>query len=201
VFVAADGTLRFEARSSAVNQPVAATFSDDPGGDLPITFSDPELSDEHIRNEVTVSRLEGVAQTVRDEASIATYQTASYTRDGLLHDNDDHSRYLAQFILAAYKDPVERVSQMAVNPYRDDSLWPAILGLELTDRVVLNETPQHVAPEVSRTLVVEGISHSFGPKAWQASFNLSENAATTMAYWALGTAGYSELGETTRLYL
>jgi hypothetical protein len=201
LYVTADGTLRFEDRESAVNQPVVATFSDAPGGDLPITFSDPEISDEHIRNNVTVSRLEGVAQTVRDAMSIAAYQISSYTRDGLYHDNDAHSRYLAQFILAGYKDPVERVSQMAVNPYSDDTLWPVILSLELTDRVVLNETPQHVAPEVSRTVVVEGITHTFGPKSWVASFNLSENTAATQPYWALGVAGFSELGETTRLYL
>lgn len=201
LYVTADGTLRFEDRESAVNQPVVATFSDAPGGDLPITFSDPEISDEHIRNNVTVSRLEGVAQNVQDAASIATYQTASYSRDGLYHDNDAHSRYLAQFILAGYKTPVERVSRMAVNPYADTALWPAILALELTDRVVLNETPQNVAPEVSRTLIVEGVTHTFGPKQWDASFNLSENTAATAAYWALGVAGYSELGETTRLYL
>lgn len=200
LFIAADGDLVFEDREGGINQPVVATFSDAPGGDLPIVFSNPELGDENIRNDVTVSRLGGAAQNVKDATSIAAYQTASYVRDGLYHDNDAHSRYMAQFILASYKDPVERVSQMAVNPYRDDSLWPVILGMELTDRIVLNETPQHVAPEVSRTLVVEGITHSFGPKAWSATFNLSENTAATAMYWSLGVAGFSELGETTRLF-
>jgi hypothetical protein len=201
LFMSADGLVVFEDRNAAANQPVVATFSDDPGGDLPITFSDPELSDEQIRNDVTVSRLQGTAINVRDGASIGTYQQLSYVRDGLYHDNDTHSRYLAEFILAGYKNPVERVSQMAVNPYRDDTLWPVILALELTDRVVLNETPQRVTPEVSRTAVVEGVAHTFGPKSWLASFNLSENTAATQSYWALGVAGYSELGETTRLYL
>lgn len=201
LFMGADGLVVFEDRAAAVNQPVVATFSDAPGGALPITFSNPELSDEHIRNDVTVSRLQGSAINVRDGTSIGTYQQLTYVRDGLYHDNDAHSRYLAEFILAGYKDPAERVSQMSVNPYADDALWPEILGLELTDRVVLNETPQNVAPEVSRTLVVEGVAHTFGPKSWLASFNLSENTAATQAYWALGVAGYSELGETTRLYL
>jgi hypothetical protein len=202
LFMSADGLVVFEDRDAAANQPVAATFSDAPGGDLPITFSNPELSDEHIRNDVTVSRLQGTAINVRDGISIGTYQQMSYVRDGLYHDDDAHSRYLAEFILAGYKNPVERVSNMTVNPYADpDNLWPVVLGLELTDRVVLNETPQNVAPEVSRTVVVEGIGHTFGPKSWVASFNLSENTVATQPYWQLGVAGYSELGETTRLYL
>lgn len=202
LYIQADGTIRFEDRTSDVNQAPVAIFSDDAGGELPITFSDPEISDEQIRNVVTVSRLEGVAQTAQDASSIAAYQISSYTRDGLYHDDDDHSRYLAQFILQAYKDPVERVSNMAVNPYRDpDNLFPVILGLELTDRITLNETPQNVTPEVSHTAVVEGISHTFAAKNWGASFNLSENTAQTQAYWQLGTAGFSELGQTTRLFL
>lgn len=201
VYVTADGTLRFEARSSGVNQPVVATFSDAAGGDLPIVYSDPEISDEDIRNDVTVSRLEGSAQQLEDAASIAVYQRSSYVRDGLYHDDDTHSRYMAQFILEAYKDPVERVAQMTVNPYADPAdLWPAILAVELTDRLVLNETPVNVAPEVSRTVVVEGVAHTFGPKQWGAAFNLSENTVATQGYWALGVAGFSELGQTTRLF-
>lgn len=202
VYMTADGILRFEARSETVNQPVVAEFSDAAGTDLPITYSAPELTDEDIRNDITVSRLDGVAQTARDATSIAAYQVSSYTVEGLYHDDDEHSRYLAQFLLDAYKDPVERVRSMTVNPYRDpDDLWPAILGLELTDRVTLEETPQHVTPAVTRTLVVEGISHTFGPKSWETALDVSENTAATQAYWALGVAGASELGQTTRLWI
>lgn len=202
LYVKADGTLRFEDRTSDVNQTHVATFSDDAGGDLPITFSNPEISDEQIRNDVTVSRLQGTAQTVRDDTSIAAYQISSYVRDGLYHDDDEYSRYLAQFILQAYKDPVERVSSMTVNPYRDpDNLFPVVLALELTDRLILNETPQAVTPEVSRTVVVEGISHTFAGKSWGSTFSLSENTAQTQAYWQLGVAGFGELGQTTRLFV
>lgn len=200
-YMTAGGVARFEDRNASVDQPVLFTFSDAPGGDLPITFSDPEISDDQIRNDVTVSRLDGTAQNVKDATSIASYLTSSYARDGLYHDDDAHSRYMAQYILEAYKTPVERVSQMTVNPYRDPTaLWPAVLAVELTDRVVLNETPQNVSPEVSRTLVVEGITHTFAAKQWQATFALSESTAQTQAYWQLGVAGFSELGETTRLF-
>lgn len=201
VYVAADGTLRFEDRTSTVDQPVTFDFSDASGTDLPVTSSSPEISDDQIRNDVTVSRLEGTAQTARDTTSISTYQLSSYVRDGLYHDNDAHSRYMAQFILNSYKDPVDRVLSLTVDPYRDEAnLWPAVLGIELTDRVTLTDTPQWVAPAVTRTLVIEGITHTFANKAWETAYNVSENAAVMTAYWKLGVAGFSELGETTRLY-
>lgn len=200
LYVTAGGVVRFEDRSQTVNQPVLFAFSDAAGAGLPVTFSNPEISDEQIRNDVTVSRLEGTAQNVRDATSIATYQIMSYTRDGLYNNSDSHSQYLAQHILAVYKDPAERVTNMVVNPYNNPAtLWPAVLGIELTDRITLTETPQWVTPAVTRTLVVEGITHTFGPKTWTASFNVSENTGQTQAYWQLGRAGYSELGTTTRL--
>lgn len=201
LYVTAGGVVRFEDRAAGVNQPVLYAFADAAGVDKPITFSNPEISDEQIRNDVTVSRLDGAAQNARDATSIATYQTMSYVRDGLYNSDDAHSRQLAQFILAGYKDPVERVTNMVVNPYRDPAnLWPAVLGLELTDRITLAETPQWVTPAVTRTLVVEGITHTFGPKSWTASFNVSENTTATQAYWQLGVTGFSELGQTTRLF-
>lgn len=203
VYVKADGTLRFEERDNAVNQTPVAGFSDAAGSDLPITFSAAELSDAQIRNDVTVSRLDGIAQRVQDADSIADYQIASYTRDGLYHDDDDHSRYAAQYLLAAYKTPFERVSSMTVNPYADPaSLWAAILAVELTDWVTLEETPQNTGDPVSRTVSVEGISHQFGPKAWEATFDLAPVSEQGVGlFWQLGTAGFSELGETTRLFL
>lgn len=173
VYVTAAGDIRFENRDSLVNQPTVASFSDAAGTDLPVTFSEPEISDELIRNDVTVSRLEGSAQRVQDQDSIDAYQIASYTRDGLYHDDDALSRNAAEFFLSEYAQPVERVNSLAVNPYADTALWPAILALELTDRVELEETLNNYGDPVTRTLVVEGIQHTFGPKTWEATFALS----------------------------
>lgn len=174
LFVTADGTLRFEGRDGLVNQDVVAAFSDAAGSDLPIAASSPELSEDLIRNDVTISRTEGVAQNVRDTTSIDEFGPISYIRDGLLHDNDTYSLNAAQFLASEYSQPVERVNTMTVNPYRDPTnLWPAILGLELGDWVDLEETPQHVGPAGTRTLAVEGIAHTFGPKAWTTELNLS----------------------------
>ena len=174
LYVTAHGVLRFEGRDALPNQTAVAAFSDTAGTDLPITYSAPELSEDLIRNDVTVSRTEGAAQNVRDETSIGRYGPITYTRDGLLGDSDAFSRAAAEFLVSEYGTPFERVNSMVVNPYRDPAnLWPAILALELTDWVTLEETPQHVSPAWTRTLAVEGISHTFGPKAWEATFDLS----------------------------
>lgn len=200
LFVMADGMLRFLSRHASINQAPSEAFSDAAGTDLPIVSSNPELSDEQIRNDVTISREGGTEQHAEDATSIATYGISSFELDGLYHTDDSYSQQMADFIVQSFKDPVERVESMTINPYADEGLWPAALGLELTNRVTLEETPSLVAPAVTRTLVVEGISHTFAGKQWETSFNLSENAVATLAYWELGEAGYSELGQTTRLF-
>lgn len=179
VYVTAAGTLRFEERRNLVNQPPEAEFEDIAATGLGFTTSSPELADDLLRNEVTVSRVEGLAQTVRDEDSIAEYLTASYVLDGLLHDDDEHSRYAAEFLVAEYATPVERVNSLTVNPYHDPAeQWPAILGLELTDWVAVTETPQHYGDPWTKSLVVEGISHQFAAKAWETTLDLSPAAAS-----------------------
>lgn len=174
VYVTADGTLRFEERAALVNQTAVADFEDIAATGLGFATSSPELADDLLRNEVTVSRSEGVAQTVRDEDSIAEYLTASYVIDGLLHDDDTFSRAAAEFLVSEYGTPGQRVNSLTVNPYHDpEQLWPAVLGLELTDWVTVTETPQHYGDPWTKTLAVEGIGHAFGPKSWETVLDLS----------------------------
>lgn len=179
VYVTADGTLRFEERAALVNQTAVADFEDTAATGLGFSTSSPEIADDLLRNEVTVSRVDGVAQTVRDDASIAEYLIASYTLDGLFHDNDVMSRHAAEFIVSEYATPGQRVNSLTVNPYHDpDALWPAVLGLELTDWVTVTETPQHTGDPWTKTLAVEGIAHQFGPKEWATSLDLSPGFGT-----------------------
>lgn len=188
LYITGDGTVRFENRDSIVNQPVLAEFSDEAGSDLAVTFSAPEISDEDLRNSVTVSRLEGVAQHAEDAASIAAYQRASYTVEGLYHDDDALSRGAAEWIVAEYANPKDRVDKVTVMPGADpDNLWPAVLGRELTDRVQLTETPQNTGDPWTKTLVVEGITHTFGPKAWETMLDLSPAYAADSCVLQLDT--------------
>lgn len=134
----------------------------------------PELSDQLIRNDVTISRLEGVAQNVKDQASIATYLRHSYTLDGLLHDNDTLSRSAAEFIVSENKDPARRISNMVVAPlYDPTNLFPQVLGRELQEQITVIDRPPGGGDPNTQDTSIEGISHTVTPMWWETSWNLA----------------------------
>lgn len=193
LFISKDNKVRFISREAAWNQTTAGTLADD----TDYQSSDPEYGDDLIRNEVTISRSEGVAQTVRDDASIGEYLINSYTLDGLYHDDDTHSRNAAQYILDVYKDPHQRISGLTIKPAADpDALFPLLLGLELGDWIAIEETPQNTGSAVTTTGVIEGITVDWSPEDW--TFDLALSPADTRPYWLAGVVGYSEAGVSTR---
>lgn len=202
-FIAKDGRATFKSRHDLINLASSATFGDDPTDvtELPYRSVTPEYSEELIRNDVTISRAEGTAQNVRDQDSIDEYQRKSYTLEGLLYDDDDHSQDMAEFILSEYKQPVQRISALVlVTPQagKESVLYPQMLGRELTDRITVIDRPPGGGTENQDSYVIEGISHSFGPKYWETTFNLSP--AYEGVFWQIGVPGFSEIGETTRVF-
>lgn len=202
-FIDKDGNVVFKSRHDLVNVASSATFGDDPNDatELPYRSIQPEFSEELIRNDVTVSRSEGTAQNVKDQTSIDEYQKKSFTLDGLLHDNDDHSQDMAEFILSEYSQPVQRISALVLGTPqvgKESLLYPQMLGRELTDRITTIDRPPGGGDPNEGIYVIEGISHSFGPKYWETSFNLSP--AFAGAFWQIGVPGFSEIGETTRVF-
>lgn len=201
LYVTREGVVRFEDRASTVNQTSVATLTDTQGSNPAITTDEPEITDDLVRNVVTVSRSDGIAQTARDATSIALNGPAGYSLDGLLNDSDALSLHIAEFILAEFKDAKQRINQLNVVPRGNPTvLFPLVLALELSDVVTVKQKPQDVGAETTQVSVVEGITHTFGPKAWETSFNLSPVSGGTTGYWQLGVAGHSELGQTTVLY-
>lgn len=175
LYVTRDGTVRFESRTALINQPNYGTFGD---GAMELDYAGIEFdySDQLIRNEVTVSRNEGIAQTQTDAASVAAYLRHSYTRDGLIHNSDTLSRGAAQFLVTQYKDPLLRVTRLEVAPRRDPStLFPQVLGRELTDKITAVRRPQGVGSAISQDSVIEGIEHHLdvSRQDWRTSWQLS----------------------------
>lgn len=204
LYITRDGVVRLEARANLINQTSVATITDTQGSVPAITGDEPYITDDLVRNVVTVSRSDGVAQTARDASSITLNGPVGYTRDGLYNDSDDLSLHIAEYVVAEFKDAKQRVDQVTVAPRGNAAtLFPIALGLELSDWVTVKQKPQDVGAETSRVTVVEGIAHTFGPKSWETTFNLSPapGGGGTTGYWALGVAGHSELGQTTTLYL
>lgn len=198
LFISASGTVVLEARSETVNQASQATFVDAHNAGLGVRAVDPDYTDQLIRNDVTVQRTGGVARTATDATSITAYLTHSYSVTGLYHNSDDTSIAAAQYIVSRYKDPLQRISSLVLEPLKaPTTLFPQALGRELTDKITVKVTPQNVGTAFTQDTIIEGIRDEFGPKMWRTTWALSP--ADTQPFWALGVAGFSELGVTTRL--
>ncbi|HEY9014071.1 MAG TPA: hypothetical protein VIM84_03280, partial [Gemmatimonadales bacterium] len=65
------------------------------------------------------------------------------------------------------------------------------------DRVTVRRRPQNLGSAIDQDAVIEGITHDVTAVEWKTRWNLSP--AETQVYWILGTAGFSELEQTTRL--
>jgi hypothetical protein len=174
------GLVRFESRTNKIDSSSQATFSYDGGGGLGFVTTAPELADDEIINDVLFSRVGGTEETASDATSIAAYQRISYGKTDFLYEDDDISAAAATYFVNTYKDPVERVDTMEINPYAaPTTLFPQVLGRELTDRITLIELLQGVGSSNTKVLRIEGIAHSFQAKEWKTTFNLSRADSDT----------------------
>lgn len=185
VYMTAAGKVKFEGRASVVNQPSLGTFGTT-GSEIRYRDIEPDYSDTLIRNMVTVSRLDGVAQTVTDQDSIDEYEIASYTLDGLYHNSDVVSRAIAEFIVSQYAQPIRRITSLLAGPAmvgRESELYPQLLGRELTDRVTVIERPQNVGSAITQVSVIEAITHQFAAKTWETNWALSPAYTAAYGIW------------------
>lgn len=186
LWITADGKVRLVGRTGLLNIAPVATFGD-AGAELGYVDMDPDYSDQVIRNKVTISRENGVAQTSSDATSITNYLTHSYVSDGLQHNSDQTSKDAADFFVSEYKDPLYRMSSLEIAPQGDPTnLYPQVLGRELNDRITIKRRPQGVGSAISQVSVIEGISHTFGPKAWRTSWQVSPAYAGADATTGIG---------------
>ena len=201
LFVTAAGLVRFIGHDSLLKSPYTtpqATFGDT-GTDLEYGDLTYEYDDVLIFNEVRVTRTGGVTQIVADTTSQTHYLRRTKTLDGLLNQSDSSSLDRANWELTHYSSPILRVTGLRLEPAanNDATHYPQVLGRELLDRVTVKRTPQNLGSTIQQDVLIQGISHTVTAMEWVTDWNLSP--AETQVYWILGTAGFSELGQTTRL--
>jgi hypothetical protein len=89
---------------------------------------------------------------------------------------------------------VTRVSKLVLNPAANPALWPALLSLEISQRIQVNRR----SGGFSRVgdYYVEKISHTANPESgeWLVELQISPVANPTV--WVLGDATYGVLGST-----
>lgn len=195
-FMAGDGTATFLQRTARQTETristSQATFDDD-GTDLGYSMLEFQNDLENLYNDVRRTGSSGDEQSVQDDDSIDSYFRRTHS-ETLLVTEDAVAQDLAALFLDRYKEPLQRVPQITVPVGRDPAtLFPAVLGRELLDRVTVRRTPQGVGSVNSSENLVERITHRFDTKTWETTFALSPGFITD--YFTLDSATLGVLDE------
>lgn len=162
-FASRDGAITFRDRHSTLAVAADATFADD-GTGLPFTGITVAYGAERLYNRVGIERAGGVQQTATDAASQATYRSRSLTQTGLLLDSDAQALDMATYLLGIYAEPELRISSLTCElAIMAEAEQNAVLSLDLTSLVQVTYTPNSVGSAISRTCIVEGITHDITP--------------------------------------
>ena len=165
LYASAGGSLTFRDRHFNLNATSAVAF-DDVGTNLPYTGITVSYGSEKLYNRVGIERVGGVSQTVDDTTSQGTYRVRSLTQTGLLLEDDTQSADMATYLLGVYADPELRISSLTVQlaaltaPQQQQ-----VLALDLISLVSVTFTPNSIGSAITRTCIVEGISHTISPSS------------------------------------
>ena len=177
-FVARDGKLRFLGRNAGVTGTYLTSLGTlvdaDSGAGLPYRSSSSDAGEATMVTRATVSREGSVAVTVYDNAARLEFGWLDETHDGLLHNSDTYSRSYAEWIVNTHKAPGSRVGAVTLELTGDPAnLYPAILALEIGDRITYKKKPQNVGAVITLDMRVEAISHETGGHYWRTRLQLS----------------------------
>lgn len=149
-----DGDHRITDSRSTTSQ---ATYSDDGTG---FAYKDVRLSldRDRIYNSIRVTHAEelGLVGTAEDATSIASYLTRVYQKSTILASADD-AQTLADGILEAYKDPVQRFVSVTLQDTGASGWAAAVLGREIGDLVTVRTNPPGHTTVVAYECFIEAV--------------------------------------------
>ena len=178
VFVSKDNKFVFKERNSVPSVP-NLIFTDEESipGFTAISFADLSViyGSEELYNRIIVSN----DQLFPDEAiaedleSQETFGPRSYTLDGLLNNDPDELQFLADFLLARYKEPQYRFNSLSViMDTLSESEQNEVLNLEIGDIVQVRFTPSGIPPAIEQYVRIIGISHDWSNNEKRISLSL-----------------------------
>jgi hypothetical protein len=167
VFVSKDGKFVFKARNSPPGV-IDVMFTDEASvpGFTVIPFADLEVvyGSEQLYNRIVISNNKAVPDevTAEDGDSQALYGPRSYSVTGLLNDSATELQFLADFLLARFKEPQYRFQSLSVVlDVLTQSQQNEVLELEIGDIVQVRFTPSGIPPAIEQFVRVIGISHDW----------------------------------------
>ena len=167
LFISKDGKVVFRERNSVPNAP-NIVFSDEivSGAYTGIQFSSVNnvYGSESLYNRIAISNsattpLEAFAE---DATSQVVYGPRTYSASGLLVESQSQLQFLADFLLARFKEPQYRFDSVTVIL---DTLTTAnqnaVLDLEIGDIVLVRFEPSDIPPAIEQYCRIIGISHTW----------------------------------------
>jgi hypothetical protein len=168
VFVSKDGDFVFKARNSApgvidlyfTDEASISGYTTVPFADLGVVYGNEELYNRVVlTNNFPLFPEEATAE---DAESQLIYGARSYTINGLLNNEPSDLQFLADFLLARFKEPQYRFSSLSVvMDILSESQQNEVLDLEIGDIVQVRFTPSGIPPAIEQFVRVIGISHDW----------------------------------------
>jgi hypothetical protein len=178
VFVSKDNKFVFKGRNTPPRIP-DLIFTDEasipgytviPFADLGVVFGSEELYNRIIVSNDQLFPDEAITE---DAASQAAYGPRSYTVTGLLNNDPDELQYLADFLLARFKEPQYRFSALSVvMDILSQTQQDEVLDLEIGDIVQVRFTPSGIPPAIEQYVRIIGISHDWSNNEKRIELNL-----------------------------
>ena len=178
LFLAKDGKITYRERNAVPNTP-DIVFSDEvvAGVYTGIQFADVNIvyGSENLYNRITLENADLIPEQAfaEDADSQALYGPRVYNASGLLIQEPSQLQFLADFLLARYKEPQYRFETVTVVL---DTLTTVnqdkVLDLEIGDIVQVRFEPSDIPPAIEQYCRIIGINHDWNPASKNISFAL-----------------------------
>jgi hypothetical protein len=178
LFLAKDGKIAYRERNAVPNVP-DIVFSDEivDGDYTGIQFADVNIvyGSENLYNRITLENADLFPEQAfaEDSDSQALYGPRSLSQTGLLIQDPSQLEFLAEFLLARYKEPQYRFETVTVVM---DTLTTEnqgkVLDLEIGDIVLVRFEPSDIPPAIEQYCRIIGINHDWNPNNKNISFSL-----------------------------
>ena len=178
LFLGKDGKIVFRERNSVPNTP-DLVFSDEvvAGDYTGIQFADVNIiyGSENLYNRIALINADIFPEEAyaEDAVSQAVYGPRTYSQSGLLVQELEELQFLADFLLARYKEPQYRFETVTVvldtiTAENQDK----VLDLEIGDIVLIRFEPSGIPPAIEQYVRIIGINHDWSPGSKNISFSL-----------------------------
>jgi hypothetical protein len=167
VFVSKDNKFVFKERNAAPGE-LDLIFTDE--GSIPgftvIPFADLGVvyGSEQLYNRIVITNDQAIPDEAiaEDADSQSLFGSRSYSQDGLLNNEVAELQFLADFLLARFKQPQYRFDSLSViMDVLTESQQNEVLDLEIGDIVQVKFTPSGIPPAIQQFVRVIGISHDW----------------------------------------